>query len=554
VCCAGGLALFAPALDGEFLSDDLHYIASNPYIQQPSAENLIAILDPRDEPALLIANYAPLHLLAHTFQWQLWRDSTRGYHVTNIVLHALAVTLLVAFFAFHGLSRWEALLAGLLFFVHPANAEVVAWSSQLKTLAGLILLTGALLAHPRWPLLGIAFFALALLTKPQTLLALPVVAVCSVCAPPDDPRWRQRRKWIGLWVAIALLWLPLQFAAFEHTGQVENPYPDLGVHLRSVAAYGARYLVMAASGQGLSTFHQPEAAQAWLDPWWLVSLGVGSLLAWRWLWALAARRPEAIFWTWAAAGWMPISQLFPFLFPVADRYLYFILPGLLGGGFLAASDLAGRIADRGSGTGTMKLRALSRASGLGVAVVALAFAAQARGRAAVWSSATSVEADAAAHYPEGIYAHLLRMRHLGRAGDASGTAHEIRALASQGWLRFMELQRDPALARVRDAPAVQAALCEVATEWIEGSRKYRPTRGFLRARAAAHQVRGEFPEAVAALESALAIEGPMTPQLRRELDLARQVASRPDRPGEALQRPVSCARGRDRAPSGRVQD
>ena len=36
---------------------------------------------------------------------------------------------------------------------------------------------------------------------------------------------------------------------------------------------------------------------------------------------LRRRSPELAFWVWAGVSFLPISQLFPFLYPMADPYL-----------------------------------------------------------------------------------------------------------------------------------------------------------------------------------------------------------------------------------------
>ncbi|HEX2483816.1 MAG TPA: hypothetical protein VHQ66_00855, partial [Myxococcota bacterium] len=38
--------VYAPALPGAFISDDLTYVALNPYVQAVSLRNVVAILDP----------------------------------------------------------------------------------------------------------------------------------------------------------------------------------------------------------------------------------------------------------------------------------------------------------------------------------------------------------------------------------------------------------------------------------------------------------------------------------------------------------------------------
>ena len=64
-----------------------------------------------------------------------------------------------------------------------------------------------------------------------------------------------------------------------------------------------------------------------------------ALLGYRVVATLRARSVEAGFWLLAAASFFPVSQIVPLPFPIADRYLYGILPGLLGGLLLAGAPL-----------------------------------------------------------------------------------------------------------------------------------------------------------------------------------------------------------------------
>ena len=105
----------------------------------------------------------------------------------------------------------------------------------------------------------------------------------------------------------------------------------------------------------MSAFAEPPPVQSWLDPWWLAALPLGIGVGWRAIWAVSRRREEGAWWVAAAASFAPVSQLFPFLIPVADRYLYFILPGLIGGaialGASAWANWGSRLATRASAWG-----------------------------------------------------------------------------------------------------------------------------------------------------------------------------------------------------------
>jgi hypothetical protein len=518
-----GLAIFAPALRGQFVSDDLGYIVTNPYLHELSCENLLALLDPRGEPALYTANWAPLHLLAHAVEWSLWGPDTAGYHVVNILLHALVAALLVALFARQGFSRVASSLAGLVFLVHPANVEAVAWIFQLKTTLALALATGALLAHPRHPWLGTLLFALALLSKASALFALPVAAVFAWTARDPEDGWRVHWRWLGLWALIFALYAWPQFFAFERVGQAGDLHLDAWVQVRTMAAIGARYLAMFATSYGAAAFHEPARSLSWLDPWWLTGLAAGALLAGRCVLVLVRRGEEAAWWVWAAAAYAPISQVFPFLYPMADRYLYTILPGLLGAGMLVTREawtrLEPRLRSRVSAPGVVPPAWIAIAAAVALVLV---FGLRSHERARVWRSTATVELDTIRHYPDGISANMSRAAQAAQRSDAREAADAARRAFELGFHRFMHFYEVPVFAAVRDAPAFRPLIVEMAGRWIEETRRMpNPTQADLRVRAHAHIVRAEHAEAEALLEQALQLGGGFDALVRAELAQVR---------------------------------
>lgn len=523
-----GLAIFAPALRGQFVSDDLGYIVTNPYLHQLNLENLLALLDPRGEPALYTANWAPLHLLAHALEWSLWGPDTAGYHAVNILLHALVSALLVALFSRQGFSRAASSLAGLVFLVHPANVEAVAWIFQLKTVLALALATGALLAHPRRPWLGTLLFALALLSKASALFALPVAAVFAWTARDPEDGWRVHWRWLGLWALVFALYAWPQFFAFERVGQAGDLYPDAWVQARTMAAIGVRYLAMVATSYGTAAFHEPARALSWLDPWWLAGLAAGVLLAGRCVFTLVRQREEAAWWVWAAAAYAPISQVFPFLYPMADRYLYMILPGLMGAAMLVGREawtwLEPPLRSRLRALGAVSPGWIAIAAAV---VLALVFGLRSHERARVWRSTATVELDTIRHYPDGISANMSRAAQAAQRGDARAAAEGARRAFELGFHRFMHFYEVPVFAAVRDDPAFRPLIVEMAGRWIEETRRMpNPTQADLRVRAHAHFVRAEHAEAEALLEQALQLGGGFDAVVRAELEQVRAASRR----------------------------
>jgi tetratricopeptide (TPR) repeat protein len=202
---------------------------------------------------------------------------------------------------------------------------------------------------------------------------------------------------------------------------------------------------------------------------------------------------------------------------MADRYLYFILPGLLGGALLAAPEAAARIAAR-SAEPARALRRLRRAGcALGL-VACTAVAARAHERAGIWRSSALLYADAAAHYPEGTVASLLRAKRAALAGDADAALPELQRAVSRGYNRFEQLEADAAWDGIREDPRFRALVREIAARWIETGRS-RPwaTQAELRTLAHAYVVRGEYAEALRSYDAALAAGGPDSAAIRAEI-------------------------------------
>ncbi|MFA7402507.1 MAG: hypothetical protein WC007_00830, partial [Pelobacteraceae bacterium] len=143
--------------------------------------------------------WMPLTWLSFAMEYHFWKLNPFGYHLTNIVLHAVNVGLVVLV-ADRVLKeqggagergKWQypaiLLLAGLLWGLHPLRVESVAWVAERKDVLNGVFTLGSILAYlyytekhasggRAWPvyLLSLGLFACSLMAKPVSVV-LPLM-------------------------------------------------------------------------------------------------------------------------------------------------------------------------------------------------------------------------------------------------------------------------------------------------------------------------------------------------------------------------------------------
>ncbi|HKB43192.1 MAG TPA: hypothetical protein VKC90_02345, partial [Chitinophagaceae bacterium] len=120
------LIAFLPALKAGFVWDDKNYIQNNPGLHSINLKEIFS--------SYVLGNYHPLTMLSLAIEYHFWGLNEAGYHIINVLLHLLNVILV--FYAIFLLSNKTgvALIAALLFGIHPLHVESIAWASELKDL------------------------------------------------------------------------------------------------------------------------------------------------------------------------------------------------------------------------------------------------------------------------------------------------------------------------------------------------------------------------------------------------------------------------------------
>ncbi len=208
------IVAYLPALGNGFIWDDDDYLTQNALLNEPGGLGRIWT------EVGATPQYYPLVFTSFWIEHQLWGLSATGYHLTNVLLHALAAILLWRVLA--RLRVPGALLAAALFAVHPIHVESVAWITERKNVLSAVFYLAALLlflrfrpageASPGWRkrpaidyALALAAFVAALLSKTVAVSLPVVILVIDV--------WKARRVRASTWLpTLPLFALGLAFA------------------------------------------------------------------------------------------------------------------------------------------------------------------------------------------------------------------------------------------------------------------------------------------------------------------------------------------------------
>lgn len=199
---AASFTAYLPALSGTLLWDDAGHLTA------PALQSLSGLGRIWFEPGATQQYYPLLHS-AFWLEHQLWGDHVLGYHLVNVLWHALAATLFVTLL--RRLAVPGALLAGLVFTLHPVCVESVAWISEQKNTLSLVFYLAAALAWLRYEddrrparyVGATLWFAAALLTKTVTA-TLPAALLVLAWWRRGRVDWRTDVRPLLLWLALGV--------------------------------------------------------------------------------------------------------------------------------------------------------------------------------------------------------------------------------------------------------------------------------------------------------------------------------------------------------------
>jgi len=246
------------------------------------------------------------------------------FHSTNVLLHVLSSLLVLAIAWHRPKSTGAGTAAALIFAVHPAAVQTVAWVPGRSDGLMAVFALGAILAWLEYDrtaarralLIHWVLLAASLLSKETAIALVPLVFGYSVFVTRRAVRVRALEPWLG-WCLIAVGWLMLRALGTGARSAIVEPSTVLGNLPMLLAALGK--LMLLVDLQVLATLKDTQ----WL-PGWVAVVALAFAACW-----LSPRRRRPFLW---AALAMPILTLAPTLAVadvlILDNRLYLAAAGL----------------------------------------------------------------------------------------------------------------------------------------------------------------------------------------------------------------------------------
>ena len=333
VLAAAALA-FLPTLGGGFLADDFVYIARFRELPWSAWPPLFAHDWSGGVWGQPLRELRPFAALSFMSDAKLFGGHALGYRLTNLIFHLIAtgfVTRLAWRYAAGSVSA--ALIAGLVFALHPAHAEAVGWITGrvdlIATSAALLFWLAAEVFSDhglrRHLALALAAFFLGIFSKELCMFAPLLLLLRWLLLDLRAPRnvWRRRVQLLAGLAVLCVLYALARRAAFGHDNIGYNLWTDEPAWRRQAAHWG--WLVPLLPFTGRQEWSAPPSL-AVLHALWLGALAlVGGGLAW----ALArgAHRVATILFfggVWFFVTVFPLTGVVYF----SPRHLYFPTVGL----------------------------------------------------------------------------------------------------------------------------------------------------------------------------------------------------------------------------------
>lgn len=434
--------VFSSALENQFVDwDDYTYVVENPYVLQPSWENIAELWR---RPVSL--NYHPITMTSLALNAKWLGTEAWGFIAVNILFHALnsfLVFLLV--WRWSKGQLWASAFAALLFGLHPMHVESVVWVSERKDVLYVFFFLLGLLSYERywrekaqkWLRLCFGLFLLACLSKAMAVVFPVVLLLVDYWHGRDFKQKKLYIEKIPFFIGsifFGLMALSVQgggdfgglLTITENSRAIADADAFSLLQRLQFASYGfVQYLVLFLFPTGLSVYYPYPNLEDVYTGWFVVSPFLFLLL---WIAVFWARKRSKLPLFGFGFYFVTVALVLQFLsvgvVVMANRYTY--LP-YLGLAFLAGMAIS------------MLLKKSPQLLPLywgGLVGLVLFWGLLSRERIAVWQNSDTLWSSVIEQYPEEEHAYSLRGNYYGKLSAQTNNTQERQILLQKALADF----------------------------------------------------------------------------------------------------------------------
>ncbi|MBU0719566.1 MAG: tetratricopeptide repeat protein, partial [Planctomycetes bacterium] len=348
VVALAAVVMGAPTLQGTFVGGDDHrLVLDHVLVNHPSIAHAIELFKIVHRDL-----YQPLPLLSFQAEFAvagllgLFDENLEGgawlFHLTNVLLHAInAVLVWVVVRSLHRreharLAEPIAIVAAVLFAIHPLEVEVVAWVNGRMMLLSTLFALASLATLARWlddRRYGWALLTLLLATCcaiSKIRVCLPVLMLIVLLAQRRKPTVQFMLLWISCTAVTAVFgWVNYQATAEAgmFSGAAHNLQGPKIVRALLALAWYFQHFVWPS---GLASWYATPAVVSWSDGTTVRALAIVVPVLIVAGWYARHSRAAALSFAWFFVAMASTIQLVPTRNALAaDRYMYLPITGLL---------------------------------------------------------------------------------------------------------------------------------------------------------------------------------------------------------------------------------
>lgn len=348
--------VYANSLKNAFVWDDSIVVAENDFVKSwknfPRLFNKSYLTKPSDIDYLGERDigsgeflYRPVSTLSYFIDFSIWKLNPFGFHLTNLFLHIINVILLFFLIILITGNQAIALLASLLFAIHPVNAETVAMIAFRPNLLSFLFFVSSFILFIKCNqhtdkkriyayILSLGSFMLALFSK-ETAIIFPVILLCYdyfVKKMPDNIFARIKKYYLG-YAGVLGFYLLVKFIVIGNVVKqlVAYPMKNFYTNIFTMATVFAAYIqwfLLPINVHPTLPDDPSLISHSLFEPRVLASIAVILALLVIAL-KLREKRPLFLFAVlWVFIGLIPVSNIFyPLTNYMAARYLYLPVAG-----------------------------------------------------------------------------------------------------------------------------------------------------------------------------------------------------------------------------------